>query len=43
MNTKIKEECKAFAKTEEDILTYAMFPQVAKKFLEENIKIKKLK
>lgn len=31
----IKEECKDFAKTEEDILTYAMFPQVAKKFLEE--------
>lgn len=39
---KIKEECKAFAKTEEDILTYAMFPQVAKKFLEEKYQDKKV-
>lgn len=32
---KIKEECKDVAKTEEDILTYAMFPQVARTFLNE--------
>lgn len=31
----IKEECKDIAKTEEDILTYAMFPQVARTFLNE--------
>ena len=30
---KFKEESKDFAKTEEDVLTYALFPQVAEKFL----------
>jgi len=30
---KIREECKEFAKSEEDVLTYAMFPQIAEKFL----------
>lgn len=31
---KIKEECKDFAKSEEDVLSYALFPQVAKKFFD---------
>lgn len=30
----IREECKDFAKSEEDVLSYALFPQVAKKFFE---------
>ncbi|MBS9775605.1 MAG: oxaloacetate decarboxylase subunit alpha [Fusobacterium sp.] len=30
---KLVEESKAFAKTEEDVLTYALFPQVAKTYL----------
>lgn len=30
----IKEECKNFAKSEEDVLSYALFPQVAKKFFD---------
>ena len=29
-----QEEAKKFAKSEEDVLSYAMFPQVAKKFFE---------
>ena len=31
---KYREETKAFAKSEEDILSYALFPQVAKKFFD---------
>ncbi|MEA5051113.1 MAG: oxaloacetate decarboxylase subunit alpha [Oscillospiraceae bacterium] len=31
---KLREECKAFAKSDEDVLSYAMFPQVATKFFE---------
>ena len=31
---KYREECKDIAKCEEDVLSYALFPQVAKKFLE---------
>lgn len=31
---KLREETKEFARTEEDILTYALFPQVAKEYLE---------
>lgn len=31
---KYREETKAFAKSEEDVLSYALFPQVAKKFFE---------
>ena len=31
---KYREECKDFAKSEEDVLSYALFPQVAKKFFE---------
>lgn len=30
---KLKEESKGFARTEEDVLTYALFPQVAKEYL----------
>jgi len=30
----LREECKDFAKSEEDILSYALFPQVAKKFFD---------
>lgn len=30
----LKEECKDFAKSEEDVLSYALFPQVAKKFFD---------
>ncbi len=30
---KVREECKEFAKTEEDVLSYAMLPQVATAFL----------
>ncbi|NLC32330.1 MAG: pyruvate carboxylase subunit B [Clostridiales bacterium] len=30
---KIRTECKDFAKSEEDVLSYAMFPQIAEKFL----------
>lgn len=30
----IKEGCKDFAKSEEDVLSYALFPQVAKKFFD---------
>ena len=32
---KYREETKGFAKSEEDVLSIAMFPQVAKKFIEE--------
>ena len=32
---KYREENKGFAKSEEDVLSIAMFPQVAKKFIEE--------
>ena len=32
---KYKEEAKDLAKSEEDVLSYALFPQVAGKFLEE--------
>ena len=32
---KICEECRDIARTEEDILTYAMFPQVGREFLEK--------
>ena len=32
---RIKAECTDIARTEEDILTYAMFPQVARSFLEK--------
>lgn len=32
---KLREETKGFARTEEDILTYALFPQVAKEYLEK--------
>ena len=32
---KLREESAAFAKSEEDVLTYAMFPKVAKGFLEK--------
>ena len=31
---KYREECKDIAKSEEDVLSYALFPQVAKKFFE---------
>ena len=31
---KYKEETKDFAKSEEDVLSYALFPQVAKKFFD---------
>ena len=31
---KYKEETKGFAKSEEDVLSYALFPQVAKKFFD---------
>ncbi len=31
---KYREECKDFAKSEEDVLSYALFPQVAAKFFE---------
>ena len=31
---KYREECKDFAKSEEDVLSYALFPQVAKKFFD---------
>ena len=31
---KYREETKDFAKSEEDVLSYALFPQVAKKFFE---------
>ncbi len=30
---KLREECKGLAKSEEDVLSYALFPQVAEKFL----------
>lgn len=30
---KIREECKDIAKSEEDVLSYALFPQVARKFI----------
>ena len=30
----LREECKDFAKSEEDVLSYALFPQVAKKFFD---------
>ncbi|WP_024467938.1 oxaloacetate decarboxylase subunit alpha [Treponema pedis] len=32
---KLKEESKAFAKTEEDVLTYSMFPKIAQGYLEK--------
>ena len=32
---KFKDEIKEFATSTEDILSYALFPEVAKKFLEE--------
>ena len=32
---KLKEETKDFARSEEDVLSYALFPQVAEKFLRE--------
>lgn len=35
---KYREETKDFAKSEEDVLSYALFPQVAKKFFEERDK-----
>lgn len=35
---KYREETKDFAKSEEDILSYALFPQVAKKFFDERDK-----
>ena len=31
---KLREETKDFAKSEEDVLSYALFPQVAKKFFD---------
>ena len=31
---KYREECKQWAKCEEDVLSYALFPQVAQKFFE---------
>ncbi|MBE7042873.1 MAG: oxaloacetate decarboxylase subunit alpha, partial [Ruminococcaceae bacterium] len=31
---KYREECKDVAKSEEDVLSYALFPQVASKFFE---------
>ena len=31
---KYREETKDFAKSEEDVLSYALFPQVAKKFFD---------
>lgn len=33
-----REECKQWAKCEEDVLTYALFPQVAQKFFENRDK-----
>ena len=32
---KLKIECENLAKSEEDVLTYAMFPELAKTFLQE--------
>ena len=32
---KYREECKDFAKSEEDVLSYALFPQVAEKFIKQ--------
>lgn len=37
---KAEAESKAFARTEEDILTYALFPQVGKAFLEKKYSLK---
>lgn len=37
---KLKEEAKDFAKTEEEVLMYAMFPQVAQSYLEKKYKPK---
>lgn len=37
---KYREETKAFAKTDEDVLSYALFPQVAQGFLEEKYGLK---
>ena len=36
----IREKCKAFARTEEDILTYALFPQAGEAFLKQKYDIK---
>ncbi|MFP3527777.1 oxaloacetate decarboxylase, partial [Pantoea sp. SIMBA_072] len=33
--TKLRGEIGALAKSEEDVLTYAMFPDIGRKFLEE--------
>ncbi|MBR4723499.1 MAG: pyruvate carboxylase subunit B, partial [Clostridia bacterium] len=35
---KYREETKDFAKYEEDVISYALFPQVAKKFFDERDK-----
>lgn len=40
---KLKEECKAFTQSEEDVLMYAMFPQVAPTFLEKKYSLAKEK
>ena len=37
---KYREESKGLAKSEEDVLSYALFPQVAKNFLENRNKAK---
>jgi oxaloacetate decarboxylase alpha subunit len=37
---KAQQESAAFAKTEEDVLTYALFPQVGKEFLEKKYGLK---
>ena len=36
---KYREEAKDLAKSEEDVLSYALFPQVAAKFLAERDKV----
>ncbi|HCW05266.1 MAG TPA: oxaloacetate decarboxylase subunit alpha, partial [Clostridium sp.] len=40
---KIKEEVKDFAKTDEDVLSYILFPQIAEKYLKEKDRPKTIK
>lgn len=40
---KVKEEIKDFAKTDEDVLSYILFPQIAEKFFKEKNKPKVIK
>ena len=40
---KVKEEINDFAKTDEDVLSYILFPQIAEKFFKEKNKPKVIK